>query len=300
MKDYLKKVNEVLKREPDPAFARRARIIFDNLDLKGNEKLLEIGCGRGFYLKTLKTVWPELKITGVDINQSYLEQAKDFIGNLEEKLKDNLKESLKIELKIADATDLPFKDKTFDRIIATEILEHIPDDQKAISEMYRVLKPGGIVMVTVPNKNYPFLWDPLNWILERVFNWHIPANIWWLAGLWAGHVRLYGEKELRDKMSTFAKASADKEKRGFKVEKIWRATHDCFPFSHFLLYGVGKNIVEKGLLKPLNRFSGNGKQSLIGKIFLWPVKKVDSFNRDDSGNIASVNLIIRAFKPEFK
>ena len=35
---------------------------------------------------------------------------------------------------------------------------------------------------------------------------------------------------------------------GFKIEKIWQATHYCLPFSHFLLYGIGKNLVEKGFL----------------------------------------------------
>lgn len=289
LEENLKEIDEILKFEPDPAFARRARIIFENLNLKRKEKILEIGCGRGFYLRTLKSVWPEIDVTGVDINSKYLEIARGFMKDLRGDLKDDLKESLRVKLRVADATDLPFKNDSFDRIIASEVLEHIPDDEKAIAEMYRVLKPGGIALVTVPNKNYPFCWDPLNWILERVFGWHLPSNIWWLAGIWADHVRLYDEKELKDKVEK-------KDKKGFKVEKIWQATHYCLPFSHFLLYGIGKNLVEKGILKTFNRFSENKEQSLVNKIILWPVRFIDSSNSDDSGNVSSVNLILKVRK----
>lgn len=274
MKDCLKKVEQVLDFEPDPSFARRARIIFEDLDLKGKEKVLEVGCGRGFYLKTLKSVWPGLEVTGVDLNQKYLEKAKEFIGEL------------RVDLRLADATRLPFEDKTFDRIIASEVLEHIPDDQKAISEMYRVLKPGGIVMVTVPNKNYPFFWDPANWVLERLFNRHLPSNIWWLSGIWADHERLYIEDELITKL----------KKAGFKIEKNWRATRFCFPFSHFLLYGIGKNLVEKGLLPEMNRFSVKNSGSILKEIMLWPMKKIDSCNKVTSGYRTSVNLTFKLIK----
>jgi len=275
MNDYLAKVNKILEGEPDPAFARRARIIFENLNLKGNEKVLEIGCGRGFYLKTLIDIWPMLEVVGVDLNERYLSLAKKFIRND------------KVKLLKADATNLPFANKTFDRIIASEVLEHIRDDEKAISEMYRVLRPGGIAIVTVPNRNYPFCWDPLNWVLERTFNWHIPSNIWWLAGIWADHVRLYDEEELRNEI----------EKAGFKVKKIWQATHYCFPFSHFLLYGIGKNFVEKGLVSNMSRFSLDRSKNIFTKLTLSLIYFFDNYNNDSSGKeLTSMNLIFKIKK----
>ncbi len=250
------KIFAILKSEIDPAFTRRARIIFENLDLTGNEKVLEVGCGRGFYLRVLKSVWPNLEVTGIDLNPKYLKKAKEFIGGL------------RVDLRVANATKLPFKDKTFDRIIATEILEHISDDEKTISEMFRVLKPGGIIMVTVPSKNYPFLWDPLNWILERTVGWHLPSNIWWLSGIWADHIRLYDEKELKDKMNS----------NGFKVEKVWYATHYCFPFAHFLFYGIGKNLVEKGIFPDLYRFKQERKQTKLFLFVTSVLRKIDIKN----------------------
>lgn len=271
MNNSLSKIDEILQREADPAFARRAKIIFENLNLSGREKILEVGCGRGFYLKTLITAWPDLQVTGLDLNEKYLAVAKKFLGNS------------KVKLARGDATKLPFKANSFDRIIATEILEHIPDDEKALEEMYRVLKPGGIAMITVPNKNYPFCWDPLNWIFERLFNWHIPANIWWLAGLWADHVRLYTQEELISKIT----------KARFKIEKAWFATHYCLPFSHFLFYGLGKNLVEKGFLKNYNRFDFGSKETFFKKLLLWSVKTVDNLNKDKNKNVSCVNLVFK-------
>ena len=52
---------------------------------------------------------------------------------------------------VVDITDIPFDDNTFDLIMATHVLEHIPDDKKAMSELYRVLKPNsGVALLTVP------------------------------------------------------------------------------------------------------------------------------------------------------
>jgi SAM-dependent methyltransferase len=86
-----------------------------------------------------------------------------------------------------DGTRLPFPDATFDRIICSEVLEHIPDDEAALRELHRVLKPGGILAATVPT------WMPekVCWALSEEY--HAP----FVEG---GHVRIFGEPELRRKM----------------------------------------------------------------------------------------------------
>jgi SAM-dependent methyltransferase len=80
-----------------------------------------------------------------------------------------------------DATALPFPDATFDRVIAAEVLEHIPDDGRAIGELARVLRPGGIAAVTVPR------WGPekVCWLLSDAYH----ANE-------GGHVRIYRRRQL--------------------------------------------------------------------------------------------------------
>jgi SAM-dependent methyltransferase len=86
-----------------------------------------------------------------------------------------------------DATRLPFADDSFDRVITSEVLEHIQADTAAIEEFARVLKPGGTFAATVPT------WFPekINWMLSDEY--HAPKA----AG---GHVRIYSATELRAKL----------------------------------------------------------------------------------------------------
>jgi SAM-dependent methyltransferase len=86
-----------------------------------------------------------------------------------------------------DATALPFPDATFDAVITSEVLEHIPDDVDALAELRRVVRRGGVVAVTVPS------WFPekVNWMLSDEY--HAPA----VAG---GHVRIYTATELKAKL----------------------------------------------------------------------------------------------------
>jgi SAM-dependent methyltransferase len=85
-----------------------------------------------------------------------------------------------------DALGLPFPDGTFDRVIAAEMLEHIPADQTAITEIARVTRPGGLVAVTVPA-----------WLPERV--------CWALSDVYhnveGGHVRIYRADALRARLA---------------------------------------------------------------------------------------------------
>ena len=80
-----------------------------------------------------------------------------------------------------DALDLPFDDNTFDFVIAAEILEHIPNDTAAMAELTRVVRPGGMVAVSVPR-----------WLPERVC-WALSDEYHEVEG---GHVRIYGRSQL--------------------------------------------------------------------------------------------------------
>jgi ubiquinone/menaquinone biosynthesis C-methylase UbiE len=82
---------------------------------------------------------------------------------------------------VGDALDLPFPAASFDRVIAAEVLEHIPDDRRAISELVRVLRPGGTLAVTVP-RWYPEL---LCWALSDDYH-QVPG----------GHIRIYRRRVL--------------------------------------------------------------------------------------------------------
>ncbi|MCX6431568.1 MAG: class I SAM-dependent methyltransferase [Actinobacteria bacterium] len=85
-----------------------------------------------------------------------------------------------------DALALPFDDCSFDRIIAAEVLEHIPDDVDAINELVRVLAPGGRIAVTVPAR-FP---ERINWALDDAYH-DFPG----------GHIRIYAQDELEGKLA---------------------------------------------------------------------------------------------------
>jgi SAM-dependent methyltransferase len=86
----------------------------------------------------------------------------------------------------ADASRLPFPDGAFDRVIAAEILEHLPEDSRALAEIARVLRPGGIAAVTVPS-----------WLPERVC-WALSREYHEVPG---GHVRIFTRAELAGKLA---------------------------------------------------------------------------------------------------
>ncbi len=262
----------LLTKEIDPAFRRRAKLIFENIGSLDNKVVLDVGCGRGFYVNALKLSWPTSKVTGVDLNPKYLELAQK-------------NKVLGVELIKGDASKLPFRSGSVDRLVSSELLEHVDDDLKVLKDFVRVLKPGGIALISVPCKNYPLLWDPLNWFLERVLGTHVPKHIWWLAGIWADHERLYSLEEI---VSVAQEA-------GFEIEKSWNCTQYCLPGSHFLLYGIGKNLVEAGLAKDFDRFSLETKPNLQRKLINWMFDIFDNLNQD-TGNRNCVNIVLKLKK----
>ncbi len=253
-----KTLENILKSEIDPAFAKRARFIFEEIEKEKPQKVLDAGCGRGFYVNSLTNFEFIKEIHGFDINEKYLAIAKK-----------NIDDKQKVILQKSSIYKLPYPDNYFDFIICSEVLEHLQDDKKGLKELKRVLKKSGTLVITVPNKNFPFLWDPLNWILMKLFNTHINKNIWWLAGIWADHERLYSLKEITNLIKN----------SDLKIEKAEQLIRWCWPFSHFLLYAIGKNLVETVGLKNFNRFNFAKKSYIsefIAKVCALPSNLLDS------------------------
>ncbi len=101
----------------------------------------------------------------------------------------------------ADICNLPFKDSTYDFILCNHVLEHIPDDEKAMREIYRVVKPGGTAILQIPqdlSRKHTFEDDSITDPKER-------ARIFGQYD----HVRIYG-RDFFDKL----------RKMGFRVEEV--------------------------------------------------------------------------------
>lgn len=160
------------------------------------DKLLNAGCGDGFFDIFLKNKTKQLH--SIDINKGEIEIAK--ILNPDDK----------VTYHVGTVEKLPFPDNFFDYVLCTDVLEHLKNDQKAISELIRVLRKGGRLIVTVPTKNFPFFYDPVNYVLNRLGR-KLKMGIWgW------GHERLYtfsllekrvGLKVVKRKCFTFSLAS---------------------------------------------------------------------------------------------
>ncbi|MEP7285551.1 MAG: methyltransferase domain-containing protein [Chloroflexota bacterium] len=217
-------LQRLTRNEADMAFKKRVRTIFEWTEPTDDKVILDCACGRGFYLKMIRTV-SGCKLVGLELDEDVILKARHNVGDLPNLL-----------LTQANIYQQPYPDNTFDAIILSEILEHVEDDVRGLREAYRMLKPGGVVAITVPNANYPFWWDPINKTLETLFHTHIGKGP--LAGLWANHVRLYTADQLRTAVQS----------AGFTVEEERAFTHYSFPFIHNLVYGLGKPLLESGAL----------------------------------------------------
>lgn len=264
-----KKLKTLLDHEIDPVFKKRAEFIFKEIEREKPGAVLDVGCGRGFYTKALTQYKFIKKIVGLDTNPKYLNVAA------------KINNSVRVRFVEGSIYALPFKESLFDLIICSEVLEHLINERRALAEMSRVLKPGGVLLITVPNRHFPPVWDPINWFMMRFFNTHINKDIWFLAGMWADHVRLYSEIGLK---------SIFKNTDNLNIEKTEKIVSFAWPFSHFILYGIGKNIVERLPIGEFYRFSqSKGKMSyFLARFFEFPTKL-------SVGN-SFVNLLLKARK----
>ncbi len=217
-------ITRLTRNEADMAFKKRVETIFEWLPPSDDQVILDCACGRGFYLNYYRHI-SSVKLIGLELEGDIIRKAQGNIGHLPD-----------ILLTQANIYHLPFADSSFDGVILSEILEHVDNDVAGLKEVYRVLKPGGVAAITVPNANYPFLWDPINRTLENVFHTKIRRGP--LAGIWANHVRLYTIEQLRKAVSS----------AGFMIEQERAFTHYSFPFIHNLVYGLGKPLLESGLM----------------------------------------------------
>jgi SAM-dependent methyltransferase len=101
-------------------------------------KILSIGAGTGGDLAVLKEFG---NVYAFDVDQNVIDMIPD---------------NMVVEKKVADAQAIPYKKNQFDIVVAFEVLEHIPNDSKAVEEINRVLKPGGLLFFSVPAFNALF------------------------------------------------------------------------------------------------------------------------------------------------
>ena len=122
--------------------------------------ILDCGCGPGTITLGLAAAVAPGEAVGIDIESSMVEQATTFA-------KDRQVPNVRFE--VADITDLPYPDNTFDRTFCCAVLEHLPDPIKALKETYRVLKPGGIAALIKTDWGDPLI-SPESEAVTRFFD----------------------------------------------------------------------------------------------------------------------------------
>lgn len=119
----------------------RVRHIFKELGEIRGKKLLDVGCEAGYI--TIQLAKRGARVTAIDLIEAPIKQLQSILKN----------QLLKINLRVADATQLPFPDRAFDIVLATEVIEHISRLNHFMREVFRVLTPGGQLLITFPNEN---------------------------------------------------------------------------------------------------------------------------------------------------
>ncbi len=197
----------------------------ERLRLAPGSRVLDLGCGDGRHLRPTRYL-ENVTAVGVDLGEEEVEKtavslrAMDDGHSLAGKAAEHAGPWMVIR---GTGYSLPFGDDTFDCVIASEILEHLHEDDAALREIRRVLKPGGVFAASVPR----FLPEAICWALSDEY-----ANS---AG---GHVRIYRRSALRRKL----------EQHGFQVDSTHHA-HGLHSPYWWLKCAVGVDHDEQFLVK---------------------------------------------------
>jgi len=147
--------SEINKKET----LKRLNVVYDRLlkgiNLKG-KKFLEVGCGMGYFSEMAQK--NGAIVTGIDVGKKLVEKSRQKVPNG--------------KFIIASISNLPFKDETFDLILCTEVIEHVENQNKGLSEVFRVLKKGGYLVLTTPNRIFKPIFDFLSLVGIRPYHGH--------------------------------------------------------------------------------------------------------------------------------
>ena len=160
---------------------RRLDMIVQAVGERIHGKILENGCGVGMYVEHLSPFGGE--VTGLEYDFERAAEARENSP------------------KIINAAGefIPLSSSAFDLILSHEVIEHVQDDQAAIREMIRVLKPGGRIALFCPNRGYPYETHGIYWkgqyhFGNKLFVNYLPRS---LRNKLAPHVRVYSKKDLQ-------------------------------------------------------------------------------------------------------
>ncbi len=150
---------------------RRLRIIAEMAAVRAGMRVVEIGSGGGHVLR----LFPQAHLVAVDVSGVYLETARKNLAGYD------------VELHKGRIEDLAFPRASFDRVICSEVLEHVEDPSVIVAEIARLVAPGGRAIITVPN-------DPLIFAIKRWMN-PLRRDVEWGGARY--HLHAWRPREIR-------------------------------------------------------------------------------------------------------
>ncbi|MEA2682898.1 MAG: hypothetical protein QOK05_1226 [Chloroflexota bacterium] len=154
---------------------------FERLSIGPGSRVLDLGCGMGRHAH--EALRRGATVTAADLDEAALAHVDAVAAAMLEAGEVTAGGSL--EVTTADALALHFPDASFDVVIVSEVFEHIPEDRAAMAEVFRVVRPGGAVAITVPR----YLPEAVCWVLSTEYHNNE-----------GGHVRIYQGDVLQDRM----------------------------------------------------------------------------------------------------
>lgn len=154
---------------------------YARLGVRTGARVLDIGCGLGRH--SFEVMRRGGHAVALDLSDTDLKDVRSTFHAMREE--GHAPPHSRGDAVNGDALHLPFEDGTFDHVIASEVLEHIPDDEEAMAEVARVCKPGGTIAVTVPRAGQ----EVVCWALSREYH-DTPG----------GHVRIYRQSQIAGRL----------------------------------------------------------------------------------------------------
>ncbi|WP_163553086.1 class I SAM-dependent methyltransferase [Candidatus Frankia alpina] len=155
---------------------------FDRFPVPAGCRLLDLGCGAGRH--SFEAFRCGADVVALDYSLGEVSGVNAMLAAMA--LEGQAPATARAAAVRGDALALPFADATFDRVIIAEVLEHLPADTAVMAEIARVLRPGGWVAVTVPNR----LPEQVCWSLSTAYH-----------TVEGGHIRIYRQSELRERLT---------------------------------------------------------------------------------------------------
>lgn len=160
--------SEYLDKSADPTFPAKLES-YNLLNLKGSERILDLGCGTGFdAIRMAKVKDGTGKVYGLDLDPKFIAQAEEAknAGNIEN-----------VEFLVGSAEELPFDDNALDAVRVERVFQHLESPQVVWDEIKRVLKPGGILVVVETDWKGLSFYSPVFEVSDSLVNFLVHKRL---------------------------------------------------------------------------------------------------------------------------